>query len=92
MTQKELQYTMGVSQPTIVGIVSRLQQKRLVTCSVEKGQGRAKRVTITPEGRAKAGDAKEDAARAEDGILGCLSREERAEFCRMLRKIQSSLD
>ena len=68
-TQKELENFLEVSHPTVVGIVSRMEQNGFVTCRIDASDRRNKIVSLT-----------EKAVEAGKSILGSLREQEEAMF------------
>lgn len=50
-SQKELEEQMGVTHPTVVGLIKRLEGKGLVRCGFDSRDKRVKSVYLTEEGR-----------------------------------------
>lgn len=89
---KELEKIFGVSQPTIVGILKRLEQKGFVRTINDKDDRRIKKACLTEEGRKKCDTGYSYMAEAENFLLGSLSSEEKDEFARLLNKIRNSMN
>ena len=48
-TQKEIEDHLGVSHPTVVGLIARLKEKGFVECSTDEKDRRNRIITITPK-------------------------------------------
>ena len=75
-TQKEIETFLGVSHPTIVGLVSRMEQNGYVTCWPCE-DGRNKYVKLTPQAEAIDKDMRENMQANEQMLLSPLSPEDR---------------
>ncbi|MDO4355542.1 MAG: MarR family transcriptional regulator [Clostridia bacterium] len=88
---KELEARFHVAQPTIVGIVLRLEKKGLVEKVEDASDRRVKRIRLTEEGRAHCLRVQENIERTEVWLLSRLDEGERAEFQRLLRKVYETI-
>jgi DNA-binding MarR family transcriptional regulator len=88
---KELERLFYVAQPTVVGIVRRLEAKGLVEGFTSPDDNRVKLVGLTEFGR----QFREMNARAidemENRLTSALTESERLEFLRMLRTVHESI-
>ena len=91
-TFKELEKRFGVSQPTMVGLLSRLEQKHLVEILADPEDKRIRRAHLTQKGEEKCKEGYKRMRSAEEFLLGGLTAEEKKEFLRLLSKIRGSLD
>lgn len=90
-TFKELEHFFGVAQPTIVGIIKRLEQKGWVETLHDASDKRIKIAHLTPEGQEKCQAGYNHMKEAEENLLHSLTPEERTEFSRLLYKIKNSM-
>lgn len=88
---KELEKRLALAQSTTVGLISRLEQKKLVAVSEDREDRRIKFAAITPRGLACGKDAEKEMDQIEAELLDALSEEERESFRRMLKKIDAAL-
>lgn len=90
VTFKDVEHHFQTSQPTVSGIMRRLQEKNLI--AVEDARtGRAKTARLTERGRLlveQSGTAREE---EEERILGALREDEREPFHDMLLRIRQAL-
>lgn len=91
-TFKELEKSFGVSQPTMVGLLSRLEQKNLVEILADPDDKRIRRAHLTQEGADKCIEGYKHMKLAEEMLLSNLTEEEKAEFLRILIKIRGSME
>lgn len=91
-TFKELEKSFGVSQPTMVGILSRLEQKNLVEILDDPSDKRIRRAHLTKEGADKCKEGYKHMKAAERLLLGSLTEDEKKEFFRLLVKIRGSME
>lgn len=75
-TQKEIETFLGVSHPTIVGLVSRMEQNGYVTCWPCE-DGRNKYVKLTPQAESIDKNMRENMLANEEMLLSPLSPEDR---------------
>lgn len=88
-TFKELEKSFGVSQPTMVGILSRLEQKKLVEIITEPDDKRIRLAHLTQKGADKCKEGYKHMKSAEELLLHGLTDTEKKEFLRLLQKIRS---
>ena len=91
-TMKELKQALSVSQPTMVGLVKRLEKKGLVECRIDSSIDRhVKLVTLSRSGRSvcKLGSLQLDVA--ERKLLEGFSTGEQADMMRLLRKLYANV-
>ncbi|MGN0162386.1 MAG: MarR family winged helix-turn-helix transcriptional regulator [Candidatus Ornithomonoglobus sp.] len=88
---KELEKTLFVAQSTAAGIVSRLENKGLVTSAVDAEDRRIKLVKLTPEGERYCDIAEKNMAEAEKNILSGLTETEQEIFYSLLRKVSETI-
>lgn len=91
-TFKELEKEFGVSQPTMVGLLSRLEQKHLVEILADPDDKRIRRACLTQKGEEKCKEGYKHMRSAEELLLGDLTAEEKSEFINLLLKIRNSLE
>lgn len=90
-TFKELEKNFGVSQPTMAGLLSRLEQKNLVEILLDSDDKRIRRAHHTQKGEDRCKEGYKHMRTAEELLLSGLTAEEKKEFLRLLSKIRSSL-
>lgn len=90
-TFKELEKSFGVSQPTMVGLLSRLEQKKLVEVLDDPADKRIRRAHLTQKGAEKCKEGYQHMQEAENMLLGGLTENEKEEFLRLLLKIRESM-
>lgn len=90
-TFKELEKSFGVSQPTMVGLLNRLEQKDLVEILNDPDDKRIRRAHLTRKGSDKCKEGYKHMKAAEELLLRSLNAEEQAEFLRLLIKIRESM-
>lgn len=90
-TFKELEKDFGVAQPTMAGILSRLEQKRLIAVLEDAEDKRIRRAQLTQAGAEKCREGEWHMKAAEERLLCGLTEEEKAELLRLLIKVQASM-
>ena len=91
LSLKELEHRFGVAQPTMLGIVKRLEQKVLVEMLSSAEDRRIRLVHLTGAGMQKCQTGYDHMEAAEDSLLRPLDDGERAQFRSMLERIKISL-
>ena len=89
-TQKEIEVFLNVSHPTVVGIVSRMEQNGYVTCWPCE-DGRNKYVKMTPQAEAIDKDMQENMHTSEEMLLAPLSPEDRERLRDLLLTVAEHL-
>ncbi len=85
-TYKELEKQFEVSQPTMVGILSRLEQKNMIIVSSDEKDRRIKKVRLSSEGAELIVALRQHLDAAEDKIVSDFSEKERETFHLLLEK------
>ncbi len=91
-TQKDLEVALGVSHPTVVGLVSRMEQNGFVVCWQDQTDRRNKVVTLTEKARAVVEDLDAGVRQQEEIMLRGLTEQEVATLCHALKLIYQNLD
>lgn len=87
LTFKELEKRLSLAQSTTAGLISRLEQKKLVTVSRDSDDKRIKYVEITSLGEKFCKEARQEMERTEKMLLGNLSTAERESLLTMLEEV-----
>jgi DNA-binding MarR family transcriptional regulator len=88
---KELERCFGVAQPTIVGIIQRLEAKGLVRGFTHLDDNRVKLVELTPDGEKFRSANIHEIESVERLLLSRLTEAEQRDFLRMLRSVYESI-
>ena len=91
LTFKELERKLQVAQPTVVGIISRLESKGLVETMGDASDKRIKLVTLTESGIAKCQFFHDFIEESEDKFFEGISDDERQILRTLLIKIRKNL-
>lgn len=91
-TQKDIERFLEVSHPTVVGLVSRLEQRGYVVCRVDGEDRRNKIVALTEQARAIGQDMDRSIRETEAQLLAGLSGRDVKHLHRMLEKMYQNLD
>lgn len=89
---KELEKSFGVSQPTMVGLLGRLEQKKMIEILSDAGDKRIRKAHLTEKGEEKCREGYTHMREAEKLLLGGLTEEEKREFQRLLLKVRESME
>ena len=87
---KELEKRLTLAQSTTVGLISRLEQKKLLAVLEDSEDKRMKFVEITPLGIQYCRDAETEMEQTEMELLSSLSEDEKGVFYALLQKINHS--
>lgn len=87
LTFKELEKRLSLAQSTTAGLISRLEQKKLVTVSGDSDDKRIKFVEITSLGEKFCKEARQEMEHTEKMLLGNLSTAERESLLAMLEEV-----
>lgn len=90
-TQKEIEEFFDVSHPTIVGLVSRMEQNGMLTTFVSTEDRRNKIVKLTPDALLIANDIKKSVEDSEKQLLQNLSDEEVENLTLLLTKVLNNI-
>lgn len=91
-TQKEIEDFLEVSHPTVVGIVSRMEQNGYVTTWLAPKQQRSKMVRLTAKAQTIAEELVRMVQNQEATMLRGLTQEQITELTKMLRIIYDNLE
>ena len=88
---KELEKRMSLAQSTTAGLISRLEQKKLVIVTGDTNDRRIKYVEISPLGEKYHENARQEMQHTEYELLKDFSAEEKELFLSLLKKVNSNL-
>jgi DNA-binding MarR family transcriptional regulator len=87
ITSRQLCTTLNIQPPNLVGMISQLQRRELITRRPHPHDGRAMGLHLTPEGRKMVKQAEVTASELEEAATARLSLAERKTLMQLLRKI-----
>ena len=87
ITSRQLCSTLNIQPPNLVGMISQLEKRDLITRRPHPRDGRAMGLHLTAAGRKMAKQAEVTASELEDAATARLSPTERETLMRLLRKI-----
>lgn len=91
-TQKEIEDLLAVSHPTVVGIISRMEQSGYVTTWIDPKVQRSKMVQLTPKATAIQDTLRHTIREQERSMLQGLSETEIQQLEETLLKIYNNID
>ncbi len=91
-TQKEIEIFLEVSHPTVVGIVSRMEQNGYLACRIDEGDKRNKLVALTKKAEAFGADMERSILANEKRLLASLSEADVEHLRRMLCVMYNNLE
>ena len=89
---KEMEARFHVTQPTVSGLVTRLEKKKLVETFTDPADARVKCVRLTDTGRDLCDASRQSLRAAEERMVACLSPSETATLTELLERMCHSLD
>jgi len=92
LTMKEIENQLGVAQPTVAGIVKRLEQKKFVETFGDERDKRIKIVHLLKAGVEKCENGKKHMNETETKLLASLTENEKNDFKYLLQKVRDSMD
>ncbi|MEE1185813.1 MAG: MarR family transcriptional regulator [Acutalibacteraceae bacterium] len=90
-TQKEIEVFLEVSHPTVVGIISRMEQNGHLRCRVDETDKRNKIVALTQQAKALSVEMKQRIAANERKLLTSLSANDIKKLKQMLLTMYNNL-
>lgn len=87
VTSRQLCATLEIQPPNLVGMISQLQRRDLITRRPHPNDGRAMGLHLTPEGRKMMKQVEVTASEVEDASTARLSPAERRTLMQLLKKI-----
>ena len=91
-TQKEIEVYLEVAHPTVVGIISRMEQNGHLRCWVDETDKRNKIVALTEQAKALGEKMEQRIAVTEKKLFASLSEEEIKQLKQMLLTIYHNLE
>lgn len=91
-TQKEIEVYLEVAHPTVVGIISRMEQNGHLRCWVDETDKRNKIVALTEQAKALGEEMEQRISANEEKLLASLSEEEIKKLRQMLLTIYHNLE
>lgn len=91
-TQKEVEVFLEVSHPTVVGIVSRMEQNGHIRCWLDKNDKRNKIVALTEQAKALGVEMEQRIFAHERELLASFSQEDIEKLKQMLLTVYNNLE
>lgn len=91
-TQKEIEVYLEVSHPTVVGIISRMEQNGHLRCWVDETDKRNKIVALTEQAKALREEMKQRILASEKRLIASLSEDDIKKLNQMLLVMYSNLE
>lgn len=91
-TQKEIEFYLEVSHPTVVGIISRMEQNGHLQCWIDETDKRNKIVALTEQAKALGEEMKQRILANEKMLLASLSEADIKKLKQMLLVIYNNLE
>lgn len=91
-TQKEIEDYLHVSHPTVVGIISRMENNGFLTCHTDENDKRQKVVELTESAYALAAQIRQEIEEHENEMVDGFSEEETELLMSFLERIYKNVD
>lgn len=95
-TQKEIEESLRVSHPTVVGIIARLKEKDFVTCTVADNDKRNRNIRLTQKANETLQSMGKFIENREEKILTGLSQEQveslKTSLCQIIKNLGEELE
>ena len=91
VNQREIEYFLHRSNPTVTGILNRLEKNGFILRQPSKKDARYKCIVSTDKAKQLHADMKQALDKKEAMLLACLSDEEREELIRLLKKLLENI-
>lgn len=91
-TQKEIEKFLGISHPTVVGIISRMERNGYITCTVDDSDRRNKIVKLTDKAIEVCSEITEKIKQNEIAMMKSLSEDEVETLSRLLEIIYKNIE
>ncbi|MCI8417380.1 MAG: MarR family transcriptional regulator [Lachnospiraceae bacterium] len=89
--QKEIERTFRLSNPTVTGILGRLEEKGMIVRQVDSRDHRYRVVVLSPKGRQVVQEMEGRLHETENEVFGCLTEEETDQLLALLDKVTANL-
>ncbi|MBQ6622398.1 MAG: MarR family transcriptional regulator [Mogibacterium sp.] len=89
--QKEIEEFLGVSHPTVAGLVKRLESKGFVATRADEQDRRTKLVRLTDKALALGDHMREERRKGEEKLRGSLTPAEAEELLRLLKIVYANI-
>ncbi len=87
----EVKKNLQISAPTVTGVINRLEKLGYVKRTHDKNDRRVVNVNLTPKGKTIARNLKKTVKKNWEDLLTKLPKKDQANYVRILRKIQRSM-
>lgn len=91
-TQKEIEVFLEVSHPTVVGIISRMEQNGFLTTEINCNDRRNKVVMLTEKAKGIGADLEKHMSENEKNLLARLSADESEQLKKLLLTVYASFE
>lgn len=92
ITQRELEQYLGSSNPTVTGILNRLEQNGFIERIPSKQDARYKNIVLTKQAMEMHSELKQTIKENETNFLSCISEEEREQLRDLLIKVLNHME
>ena len=89
--QREIEYWLQLKNPTVTGILNRLEEKGYITRRRNPDDGRFRIIEVTEKGNQVMEDMGEGARDLDDRIYDCMTDEEQAKLLELLDRILATM-
>ncbi len=89
--QRDIEKTFGLKNPTVTGILNRLEEKGFIVRKTRPDDKRFRLIELTEKSNRIVAEVCEDVWRMDDRIYNCMTGQERQQFSALLDRILKSL-
>lgn len=92
ITQKDIEEGLKLKNPTITGVINRMEEKGFVTRRIDENNKKYRIIELTPKAHEKLREIKSKAIKIENRMSEGMTREEKNEFNRLLDLVLYNLE
>lgn len=89
--QREIEKWFHLKNPTVTGILNRLEEKGFIVRKTGESDKRFRIIELTDKSRCLMQEMREEMQQMDDRIYSCMTKEERSQLCGLLERILDSL-
>ena len=89
--QREIEKWFHLKNPTVTGILNRLEEKGFIVRKTKEDDKRFRIIELTEKSRCLMQEMREEMHQMDDKIYGCMTEEERRQFSELLERVLKSL-
>lgn len=91
LTFKEIEHLLHCAQPTVHGLVNRLEEKNMVFSFTDENDKRVRSVKLSEKGKSCLEDAEKHMVETDKKILSSLNKKEQKQFLEYLSRVMNAI-